>query len=227
MDDGEVDLSSHLLVSDPEINQSFDEFLRSTSTCTHTHTCNPPGPAAATHTHTCYHTHTQVFAAGEGESVGEEEPKRSRKPLGNKEAVRKYREKKKAHAAFLEEEVKKLRLVNQQLLRRLQGQAALEAEVIRLRNLLVDFRGKIDAELGGFPFQNQCRPGCLQCDGDGQCISQNLAAIDWEGSHVPAIANCQINPSGDIIMRQKPEIAEAVNSMNVVGSLISSTSQTE
>ncbi|URD94740.1 BZIP transcription factor [Musa troglodytarum] len=218
MDDGEVDLSSHLLVSDPEINQSFDEFLRGTSTCTHTHTCNPPGPAAATHTHTCYHTHTQVFAAGEeGESFGEEEPKRSRKPLGNKEAVRKYREKKKAHAAFLEEEVKKLRLVNQQLLRRLQGQAALEAEVIRLRSLLVDFRGKIDAELGGFPFQNQCRPGGLQCDADGQFISRNLAAIDWEGSHVPAITNCEINPNADIIMRQKLEIAEAVNSMNDAG----------
>ncbi|RWV78615.1 hypothetical protein BHE74_00025605 [Ensete ventricosum] len=227
MDDGEVDLSSHLLVSDPEMNQSLDEFLRSTRrTCTHTHTCNPPGPAAAIHTHTCYHTHTQVFAAGEGESVGEEEPKRSRKPLGNREAVRKYREKKKAHAAFLEEEVKKLRLVNQQLLRRLQGQAALEAEVIRLRNLLVDFRGKMDAELGGFPFQNQCRPGGLQCDADGQCISQNLAEIDWERSHVPAITSCQINLNGDI-MRQTLEIAEAVNSMNVIRSLVSSASQAE
>ncbi|CAL9083260.1 unnamed protein product [Musa textilis] len=200
MDDGEVDLSSHLLLPNPELTQSFDEFLRRTRTCTHTHACNPPGPAAAAHSHTCYHTHTQVFAAGEEEEEeegpGDEEPSKSRRrrPLGNREAVRKYREKKKAHAAFLEEEVKKLRLLNRQLLRRLQGQAALEAEAVRLRDLLADLGGKIDAELGGggggFPLLRKCGPAGVQCDSNGQCVE----VIDWEGSCVPVV----VDPNGEI-----------------------------
>ncbi|URD99086.1 BZIP transcription factor [Musa troglodytarum] len=196
MDDGEVDLSSHLLLPNPELTQSFDEFLRRTTTCTHTHACNPPGPAAAAHSHTCYHTHTQVFAAGEEEEEeeeegpGDEEPSKSRRrrPLGNREAVRKYREKKKAHAAFLEEEVKKLRLLNRQLLRRLQGQAALEAEAVRLRDLLADLRVKIDAELGGgggFPLLRKRGPAGVQCDSNGQCVE----VIDPNGEIAEACAN--------------------------------------
>ncbi|KAI0512287.1 hypothetical protein KFK09_012926 [Dendrobium nobile] len=151
MDDGEVDYSSYPLSTNPDLSscESIDELLRNTTTCTHTHTCNPPGPAIATHTHTCHHTHTQVLASGEEEQEeGKELKKPARKSLGNKEAVRKYREKKKAHAAYLEEEVKKLRFINQQLLRRLQGQAALEAEILRLRSLLVDLQAKIDVDLG-------------------------------------------------------------------------------
>ena len=69
--------------------------------------------------------------------------------------MRKYREKKKAHAAFLEDQVKKLRAANQQLTRRLKRRAVLEAEAERLRGLLVDLRGKIDNELGDFPLQKQ------------------------------------------------------------------------
>ncbi|XP_008788583.1 basic leucine zipper 23-like [Phoenix dactylifera] len=225
MDDGEVDLSSHLLLPNPEMTNSFDEYLRNSRTCTHTHTCNPPGPAAAMHTHTCYHTHMQVFATTDGERGGEEELKTSRKPLGNREAVRKYREKKKAQAAYLEEEVKKLRHANQQLLRRLQGQAALEAEVVRLRSLLVDLRAKIDAELGTFPFQKQCSGVDLRCNNAARCFGGNGEVAGWEGSCGPAVVDCQINPNGDI--RQNLEISEAVNSMGVVGSLVSSASQSE
>ncbi|KAG6522577.1 hypothetical protein ZIOFF_019718 [Zingiber officinale] len=208
MDDGEVDLSNHYLLTNPEMAQGFDEFLKNSRTCTHTHTCNPPGRAAAAHTHTCYHTHTQVFAAGEEEDIGEDEIKKSRKPLGNREAVRKYREKKKAHAAFLEEEVKKLQVLNQQLLSRLQGQAALEAEVVRLRSLLVDLRGKIDAELGGFPIQKQCNPPGLQCDSNGHCNVGNPEMTDWETSCVPSTKRI------------------TMNSMDALGSLVSSASQT-
>lgn len=123
MDDGEVG------TSDQAVDTFVDEFLKNTPTCTHTHTCNPPGPDAA-HTHTCYHTHTQVLpsedddgAKNKGHSVPR--PQR-RRPSRNREAVRKYREKKKAHTAYLEEEVKKLRLLNQQLVRKIQGQAILE-----------------------------------------------------------------------------------------------------
>lgn len=222
MDDG-VDLSSHLLLSNPDMSSSFDEFLSNTRTCTHTHTCNPPGLAAATHTHTYYHTHTQVFATSEGE--GGEEPKRAQKPLGNREAVRKYREKKKAHAAYLEEEVKKLRLLNQQLMRKLQGKAALEAELVRLRSLLVDLQAKIDGELGVYPFQKQCNDASLRCSNTAQCVGGNSEVIGWEGSCVPVIVDCQINSNGNV--RQDLEIAEAVNSMDAVGCLISVTSRAE
>ncbi|KAF0923382.1 hypothetical protein E2562_006287 [Oryza meyeriana var. granulata] len=168
------DVPSQLLFSHPEVPDSFDDFLNNnTTTCTHTHTCNPPGPSAATHTHTCLHTHTQVFATGSGEEDIKEDLTKPRRPLGNREAVRKYREKKKAHAAFLEEEVRKLRAANQQLLRRLQGHAALEAEVIRLRSILLDLRGKIDMEIGTFPFQKQCSVGSVGCTDPSMCFNGN------------------------------------------------------
>ncbi|CAD6259778.1 unnamed protein product [Miscanthus lutarioriparius] len=46
-------------------------------------------------------------------------------PSGNRAAVRKYGEKKKAHTASLEEEVVHLRALNQQLMKKLQSHAAL------------------------------------------------------------------------------------------------------
>uniref|UniRef100_A0A452ZF15 BZIP domain-containing protein n=1 Tax=Aegilops tauschii subsp. strangulata TaxID=200361 RepID=A0A452ZF15_AEGTS len=181
MDDG-VDLPSQFLFPHPEMPGTFGDLLgdAAAATCTHTHTCNPPGPSAATHTHTCLHTHThQLFAAGSED----DDAARPRRPLGNREAVRKYREKKKAHAAFLEEEVKKLRAANQQLQRRLQGHATLEAEVARLRGLLFDVRAKIDAEAAGaFPFQKQCSVGS-----GGAC---------WEGSSGPASVDCRFDEDG-------------------------------
>lgn len=163
MDDGNSEvsdkLSDNVLFSNPESCSNFQastslntvtELSNSiTKTCTHTHTCNPPGPDDAYHTHTCFHTHTQVFAS---EDDTNSRPKRT---SGNREAVKKYREKKKAQTAYLEEEVKKLKLVNQQLLRKLQGQAVLEAELSRLRNILVQLKGKVDSELGSFPFQKK------------------------------------------------------------------------
>lgn len=172
MDDGEVETLDHAVI--PKSNSSGN-FHTPTSidtfrTCLHTHTCNLPGPDAA-HTHTCYHTHTQVLPSEENDGDHSKEdlvlkPKR-RRPSGNREAVRKYREKKKAHTAYLEEEVKKLQLLNQQLVRKLQGQASLEAEFLRLRNLLLDFRGKIDSELGAFPFEKQYyKPGVISKEGD-------------------------------------------------------------
>ncbi|WOL17125.1 basic leucine zipper 23-like [Canna indica] len=245
-DDTEGDLSSQLFYPNPDMLESFDEFMKTTRTCTHTHTSNPP----AKRTHTCYHTHTQVLATGEGNSVGGHEPTKPRKPLGNKEAVRKYREKKKAQASFLEEEAKKLRVANQQLVRRLQGQAVLVAEVARLRSLLVDVREKIDAQLfgvtsqnvcqnatewQGFPFQNQCNPTGFQCDSDDQCINGKPEVliidgkpevIDREGSCMPATTDCKISRNTDI-MRQTLEIVKSVKSMDVLGSLLSSSAQTQ
>ncbi|KAI4302504.1 hypothetical protein MLD38_038239 [Melastoma candidum] len=178
MDDGEVDVSERFLLRLDESPGNFpgptcpedaflDQLLKNTTTCTHTHACNPPGPYAAVHTHTCYHTHTQLLPSEEGGNPdAERRPGKAKRPSGNREAVRKYREKKKAHTAYLEEEVQKLRLVNQQLLRKLQGQATLEAEVVRLRSVLVDLRSKIDGELGAFPFQKPCEFSAVSREGD-------------------------------------------------------------
>ncbi|XP_073224756.1 basic leucine zipper 23 [Cicer arietinum] len=134
MDDGNSDESSSKL-SDNVLfpNQESCSNFQASKTCTHTHTCNT---LDAIHTHTCYHTHTQLFDTNSM-------PKRA---SGNKEAVKKYREKKKAETAYLEEEVKKLRLVNQQLVRKLQGKQLLEAELLRLRKILAQVKGKIDSE---------------------------------------------------------------------------------
>lgn len=211
MDDGEIDFTDHdLFIGSNVVNKiarttsmdSFlDELLKNTHACTHTHTCNPPGPDN-THTHTCFHTHTHLFATGDEENSGDNPENASvpspssgkKRPIGNKEAVKKYREKKKAHTAFLEEQVSQLRILNQQLARRLQGQAALESEVIRLRTILSEFRGRIDAELpaqrycpqpelgfekgeGGLQFLSE---GCsrnivsLTCDDDVPCLHPSL-----------------------------------------------------
>ncbi|CAI8616838.1 unnamed protein product [Vicia faba] len=167
MEDGELDFSNQDVFPNPTIpefpssgsmDSFFDELLKDTHACTHTHTCNPPGPDSS-HTHTCYHVHTKIVPASEEDQVGTDdtaesaEKKSKKRPVGNKEAVRKYREKKKARAASLEDEVTKLRALNQHLMRKLQGQAALEAEVARLKCLLVDIRGRIEGEIGSFPYQ--------------------------------------------------------------------------
>ncbi|CAO1946299.1 unnamed protein product [Urochloa humidicola] len=219
MDDG-VDFPSHLLLSHPEISHGFDDFLKSTCTtaCTHTHTCNPPGPSASMHTHTCFHTHTQLVASGE-------ELRNPRRPLGNREAVRKYREKKKAHAAFLEEEVKKLRATNQQLLRRLQGHAALEAEVVRLRSLLFDVRGKIDAQIDSSPFQKHSSVDSVICTGP-LCFNTNAEVAAREtSSGGPTILDFEIDESGSI--SRELDIPEVVNSMDAAACMVNSDSLVE
>ncbi|GMH27560.1 hypothetical protein Nepgr_029403 [Nepenthes gracilis] len=231
MESGEVELSDHALISNPSsssnnvggsstVDSLLDELLNNTRTCTHTHTCNPPGPDAA-HTHTCYHTHTHWFASGEdSRSTADNNlsAMKSKRPLGNREAVRKYREKKKAQEAYLEEEVKKLRLLNQQLIRKLQGQAILEAEILRLRSILLNIRGNIDNELVAYPFQSHCNAAVSFKDGEsgssGGCAARPCKAdvpwraniigsgggggggeevvFSWEGSCQPGAVGCHI-----------------------------------
>lgn len=148
------DLSDEVVPSICSMDSFFDDLLNDGQhhQCTHTHTCNPPGPDLA-HTHTCFHIHTKVLSADETAESAEKSSSAKRRPSGNREAVRKYREKKKAHAASLEEDIAHLRAINQQLMRRLQGQSALEAEIARLKCLLVDLRGRIEGEIGSFPYQ--------------------------------------------------------------------------
>jgi len=227
MDDG-ADLPCQLLFSHPEVPGSFDELFNSaTTTCTHTHSCNPPGPSGPMHTHTCLHTHTQVLAGGAEGDDAREDPAKPRRPLGNREAVRKYREKKKAHAAFLEEEVKKLRAANQQLLGRLQDHAALEAEVMRLRSLLLDVRGKIDAEVSASPFQKPCSVGSVVSADPAPCFNGNSeVAGAWEESSIPSAADCRIDEGGGA--SREIDVPEGLHhSMDVVANFVGSDSLAE
>lgn len=260
MDDGELETSDDPLLANQDSSTSFhnsmsvdafiDDLLKNARTCTHTHTCNPPGPDS-THTHTCYHTHTQVLPSEDDDHTTNKEHSgsKSRRPSGNREAVRKYREKKKAHAAYLEEEVKKLRMVNQQLVKRLQRQTILEAEVLRLRSILVDLRGKIDNELGSFPFQKQCNTSSffkegdcelqpaggilgLQCQTDSPCFHSHVGSSSQvkvgvngkmvapcKGNCQPAIVDCRANINE--ILSADPQTMDAVES------LVSSATQPE
>lgn len=170
MEDGDIDFSNpEVFSAPPELPNScsmdsfFDEILKDTHACTHTHICNPPGTDLP-HSHTCYHVHHKIFSPPTDESAESVDKNPTKKrSSGNREAVKKYREKKKARTASLEEEVAHLRAVNQQLMKRLQGQAALESEVARLRCLLVDIRGRIEGEIGSFPYQ---KPGNVMLQGN-------------------------------------------------------------
>lgn len=81
-----------------------------TPACTHAHACNPSGPDKS-HTRTCIHVHTQIMPSrNEGQAptstddtAESVEKKAKKRPLGNREAVRKYQEKKKARASSLED----------------------------------------------------------------------------------------------------------------------------
>ncbi|XP_077246634.1 basic-leucine zipper (bZIP) transcription factor family protein [Tasmannia lanceolata] len=192
MDDGELDSLNQEVFScldmDDQLptNCSWDSFfdfhddvIKDTQ-CTHTHTCNPPGPDSS-HTHICHHVHTQhtkILSPSDDEKHATDgtsdslEKTSKKRPLGNREAVRKYREKKKARTASLEDEVVRLRAINQQLMKRLQGQSALEAEIARLKCLLVDIRGRIEGEIGSFPYQKFGKRG----DGILNSGNQNLSA---------------------------------------------------
>lgn len=200
MDDGELDFSNQEIFSNSSLGELpsscsmgsfFDEIFKDAHACTHTHTCNPPGPDNS-HTHTCYHVHTKMIVptstpsedkAPSDDTAESTEKKAKKRPLGNREAVRKYREKKKARVALLEEEVVKLKALNQQLVKRLQNQAILEAEVARLKCLLVDIRGRIEGEIGSFPYQKQTNKS-----GD---IYQNLGSSSMPGAYVMNPCNIQ------------------------------------
>ncbi|XP_009624365.1 basic leucine zipper 23-like [Nicotiana tomentosiformis] len=160
----------------------FNEILSDMHACIHTHTCNPPGPDNS-HTHTCYHVHTKVVPPLSDDTAESAENKIGKKrPLSNKEAVRKYREKNKARVASLEDEVVRLRAINQQLLKRLQGQSVLEAEISKLKCLLVDIRGRIEGDIGFFPYQKPMKSGN---------IYQNLVNPNYPGAYVMNPCNLQ------------------------------------
>ncbi|PKI52848.1 hypothetical protein CRG98_026679 [Punica granatum] len=230
MEDGELDFSNQEVFSNPEafsnsigevpsssrsMDSFLDEIFKDAHACTHTHTCNPSGPDSS-HTHTCYHVHTKIVpssseekADDSAESSEKKKPAGKKRPLGNREAVRKYREKKKARAASLEDEVVRLRGLNQQLLRRLQGLAALEAENARLKCLLVDIRGRIEGEIGSFPYQKTANIGnssmplgsgaymmnpCnVQCGNEVYCLHPDGKTGDGVGINGQLYGGCELD----------------------------------
>ncbi|KAI3795574.1 hypothetical protein L1987_38229 [Smallanthus sonchifolius] len=225
MEDGELDFSNEMFTdanlgdipSNDSLDSFFDDIFKDSHACTHTHTCNPPGPDSS-HTHTCYHVHTKIVPSMSGDDdktptddTAESADKKGKKrPLGNREAVRKYREKKKARAASLEDEVVRLSALNQQLMKRIQSQAGLEAEVARLKCLLVDIRGRIEGEIGSFPYQKQppanhnitnpsltggyvMSPCNMQCGDQVYCLHPELDGKNGENAsvHDPTINGCE------------------------------------
>lgn len=224
MDDGELDFSTSEMFTASELgdfgncsmDMFLDEMLNDSHACTHTHTCNPPGPDLS-HTHTCLHVHTKIVPAlnelgGSEDSAGSADNKGKRRPLGNREAVRKYREKKKARAASLEDEIVRLRAVNQQLVKRLQGQAALEAEAARLKYLLVDIRGRIEGEIGSFPYQKPTNhanvhpnyaagyvpnPCNIHCNDQLHCSVYGVPSDEFDGCDLENL-QCASSPVSDL-----------------------------
>ncbi|CAN8327658.1 unnamed protein product [Cochlearia groenlandica] len=223
MEDGELEFSNQEVFSSsgmgglPPSNCSMDSFfdgllMDTNAACTHTHTCNPTGPEN-THTHTCFHVHTKILPEDSDEKVSTDDTAEScgkkgeKRPLGNREAVRKYREKKKAKAASLEDEVSRLTAMNQQLMKRLQSQATLEAENARLKCLLVDLRGRIEGEIGAFPYQKpmaanipsfshmMMNPCNGQCDDQVYCLQDEFGRNIREGASISGqgLSGCEFD----------------------------------
>ncbi|KAK9941587.1 hypothetical protein M0R45_007289 [Rubus argutus] len=257
MDDGELDFSNQELdfsipnitgelPSSCSLENMFGEFFKETDTaCTHNHICNPPSGPDTSHRHTCIHVHTKILSSASEDKAGTDDTAESgeknskKRPLGNREAVRKYREKKKARAASLEDEVVRLRAVNQQLMKRLQGQAALEAEIARLKCLLVDIRGRIEGEIGSFPYQkpvnlsmhnpnmtsayvmNPCNMQCddqlycLQRGNDGKC--GDGAAMNGQGFSGCEFENlqCFANQDGGSLGLSGCDLGNVISDSNV------------
>ncbi|KAK9690759.1 hypothetical protein RND81_09G152500 [Saponaria officinalis] len=129
----------------------FDALLRGTTTTNHPNcTEKMAGPLSSENSsqnqHDDYSTESNEHYNINGRQRGWDRG-------GNREAVRKYRQKKKAHTVSLTDELVKLRALNQELMQRVRDQASLETEVARLKCLLVDIRGRIEGEIGSFPYQ--------------------------------------------------------------------------
>ncbi|KAI3852749.1 hypothetical protein MKW92_051153 [Papaver armeniacum] len=168
MDDGELDFSNqilqnmeHQLLSSCAMDSLFDDIPDDTHARTHTNTWNQPEQGMTQnlklpHSPSYIHLGSKTFPVDRKtatEETDESADKTSKKRPHGIESVRKYRERKKARQASTEDELMRLRIMNQQLLKRLQGLVALEQEAARFKCLLVEIRGRIKGELGSFPFQ--------------------------------------------------------------------------
>ncbi|KAI3880119.1 hypothetical protein MKX03_037555 [Papaver bracteatum] len=204
MDDGELDFSNQAIKMDHQLltmDSFLEDFLGDSHAGTQTYTSNPTGENVP-HPQNSFHPRTKNFPVEEKTTTEETddsaEIKSKKRAPCNRESVRKYRERKKARQASIEDELIKLRIVNQQLLKRLQGQIALEQEVARFKCLLVDIRGRIKGELGSFPYQK------LTAKGMGGGISRNMPPSTLSGAYdvnqcdlqYPGIDNQDVDGTG-------------------------------
>eukprot|EP00898_Chlorokybus_atmophyticus_P007774 jgi/Chlat1/7999/Chrsp7S07755 len=124
-------------------------------TSSDTHTKDTRDTTLSQH-HQHQHDHPHDFSSDEDadEHAHSSRPTSSKRPHGggggaagggNREAVRKYRMRKKAHFMELEEEVASLKRLNGLLMQRLSRQVALEQEVVRLRAVVADVRQRVEA----------------------------------------------------------------------------------
>ncbi|KAI3853670.1 hypothetical protein MKW98_025187 [Papaver atlanticum] len=188
MDDGELDFSNqalknmeHQFFSSCVMDSFFDDMLDDTHTRTCTNTSNqseqdtlqiPELPRSPNYIHFLTQNppvEEKTTAEDTDESVDKKSKKR---PHGNRESVRKYRERKKARQASIEDELNRMRIVNQQLLKRMQGLVALEQEIARFKCLLVDIRGRIKGELGSLPYQKPANGNIVGAYDVNQCDHQ-------------------------------------------------------
>ncbi|KAI3934383.1 hypothetical protein MKW92_032587 [Papaver armeniacum] len=181
MGDGELDFSNQVLKMNHQL-LTMDSFLEdflgdSHAEGTQTYTVNPTEQDVL-HSQSYFHHRTKNYPV---------EEKTTTEETGDS-SVRKYRERKKARQALIEDELAKLRIVNQQLLKRLQGQVALEQEVARFKLLLVDIRGRIKGELGSFPYQKPTAKGI------GGGISRNIPPSTLPGAY--DVNQCDIQYPG-------------------------------
>ncbi|KAI3853677.1 hypothetical protein MKW98_025194 [Papaver atlanticum] len=194
MDDGELDFSNQALKMDHQSLLTMDsilyDILGDSHASAHTYTSTPTGEDVP-HLQNYFHSRTKNLPVEEKTTTEETddsaEIKSKKRAPGNRESVRKYRERKKARQASIEDELIKLRIVNQQLLKRLQGQVALEQEVARFRCLLVDIRGRIKGELGSFPYQKPTKV-------IGGSISWNTPPFTVSGAY--DVNQCDLQYSG-------------------------------
>ncbi|KAI3987425.1 hypothetical protein MKX01_042429 [Papaver californicum] len=221
--DGELDFSNQVLKMTME--SFLEDFLGDSHAAagTQTNTSSPTAAQDVPQSQSYFHHRTKNHPVEEKTTTEETydsiDIKSKKRAPGNRESVRKYRERKKARQALIEDELNKLRIVNQQLLKRLQGQVALEQEVARFKLLLVDIRGRIKGELGSFPYQkpnkgicsgisrnmstlsracdvNQCDlqyPGFDNQDGD---VSGGFQNEGFDGSYLPCVWNNNNNNLG-------------------------------
>ncbi|GJX68931.1 hypothetical protein Tco_0304658 [Tanacetum coccineum] len=162
------------------------------------------------------HVHTKIVPAMSGdddknpsEDTAESSDKKGKKrPLGNREAVRKYRKKKKARAASLEDKVVRLRDLNQQLMKRIHSQAGLEAECGDQVYCLypeVDGKAGEDASIHD-PVLNGCDFENLQCLENQNFMLNDFPACATEDGTLVA------NPSGRRTKRKDQFEKEETNS---------------
>ncbi|KAI3853678.1 hypothetical protein MKW98_025195 [Papaver atlanticum] len=184
MEDGELDFSNQVLKMGHQLltmDSFLEDFLGDSHAAagTQTHASNPNAQDVP-NSQSYFHHRNKNLPVEEKttteETDGSVEIKSTKRAPGNRESVRKYRERKKARQALIEDELTKLRIINQQLLKRLQGQVALEQEVARFKCLLVDIRGRIKGELGTFPYQKPTK-------GIGGGILRNMPQSTLAGAY--------------------------------------------